>query len=124
MRRVVTCGSLAACLVAAACGGSKNAHYSAAIALPCLDPGSGATQAAEGRYVPIHVHGTRLNISFEKTVKDALRTATEAKVYATDEVSGDTVFREGNAVLVWERPPSAAERQRVETCLARAIQGG
>ena len=112
-----------ACLFATACGGGKSAHYSAMVALPCLDRSYLATEAPEGSYVSVHVLGARANVAFEASIKDALRTATDAKVFATDGLSGDTVFREGNVVLVWDRPPNAAQRGRVEACLARASEG-
>lgn len=124
MRRVVRCASLAACVLATACGGSENAHYSVAIALPCLDASYTATRATEGRYHAVHVLGAWLNISFEKSTNDALRTATEAKVYAIEPPPDDTVFREGNVVLVWDRPPTTKQRTRVDNCLARAAGDG
>lgn len=124
VNRVLRCAPLAACLLVTACGGEKRAHYSASVALPCLDRSYLAAEAPEGGYVPVHVLGAHLNIAFEESTTIALRTAADAKVYAIDNPSGDTVFREGNVVLVWDRLPTAAQRGHVEACLARAAEGG
>ncbi len=123
MPRVVRCASLAACVLATACG-SENAHYSAAIALPCLDASYAAAEATEGGYHAVHVRGARLNIAFEKSTKDALQTASAAKVYAIKPPPDGTVVRIGNAVLVWDKPPTIEQRTRVDDCLARAAGDG
>ncbi len=120
-RALRRCAPLAACLLATACSGAKSGHYSATVALPCLDRSYLTTEAPEGGYVPVHVLGAHLNIAFEESTKNALQTAADAKVYAITDPSGDTVFREGNVVLVWDRPPTAAQRGRVEACLAGAV---
>jgi hypothetical protein len=98
----------------------SGSHYDAVSALRCLGAGDRTAGTVMGRYVAVDVLGARLNIAFEPSGKKAMKTEAHYKVVAGHAPTSRTVARDGNVVLVWDRPPTDRERSAVEHCLRHA----
>ena len=65
----------------------------------------------------VDVLRNHLNLSFERSAREARQTVAGYAIYAGHTPRRDLLFREGDVVLVWNRPPTPREQRSVESCL-------
>jgi hypothetical protein len=114
---------LVAAALVAGCGGGGDERFDAGATRTCLERAGALVSSEDAEYVvqeglsrgyEVTVGENRLSMAFEGSSAAAERTE---KGFARFFVGGSKLQRRGNTVLAWDKPPTGAERTRVEDCL-------
>jgi hypothetical protein len=114
-------------LALAGCGGGDT-HYNASAVKTCLQRAGASVSEADADRIAadagqrgylVTIGSNRLNMAFERNSSDAADTENAYKAVS----DGDTLQREGNVVMAWDKTPNSEEKEQIENCLGEGSGG-